>query len=168
MSVGARPETADSSAANAGPVPGAPDAAGRLLGRCFSLTGPIVSGQGIGSKQTVPTLNIRPIPGQVLPRGVFVTETLDAGGVRRWPSITNVGNRPTFGGDELTIETYLLSPMQGAPPGEIEVRFRHFVRAERRFPTPDDLKAQIVRDVSLAQSYWRRAQKFSTSPASIY
>ncbi|MBV9081443.1 MAG: bifunctional riboflavin kinase/FMN adenylyltransferase, partial [Acidobacteriaceae bacterium] len=51
--------------------------AGRLLGRCFSVAGPVVSGRGVGSKQTVPTLNLRPVPGQVLPRGVFVTETLD-------------------------------------------------------------------------------------------
>src|SRR5581483_7508169 len=38
--------------------------AGRLLGRCFSIEGPVVTGHGVGSRQTVPTLNLRPAPGQ--------------------------------------------------------------------------------------------------------
>lgn len=126
----------------------------RLLGRPFSLSGGIVSGQGIGSKQTVPTLNIRPVPGLVLPRGVFVTETIATDG-RRWPSITNVGTRPTFAGGEITIETFLLRPLTGQPPAAIELQFRHYVRPERAFNTAADLKTQIMRDVRRANSYWR-------------
>ncbi|MBV9266556.1 MAG: riboflavin biosynthesis protein RibF [Acidobacteriaceae bacterium] len=142
--------------------------AGRLLGRCFSVIGPVVQGHGVGSKQTVPTLNVRPVPDQVLPRGVFVTETFEHGAQRRWPSITNVGVRPTFGGDELTIETYLLSPLNTQTPEAIEVDFRHFVRVERKFVSPEELKAQIVRDVRAAQTYWRRVQRFVGTEASIY
>jgi riboflavin kinase / FMN adenylyltransferase len=130
--------------------------AGRLLGRCFSIEGAVVSGHGIGSKQTVPTLNLRPAPGQLVPSGVYVTETLDSATNRRWQSITNVGVRPTFGGDELTVETFLLSPFEGDAPEHIEVRFRRFVRPERKFPAPEALKAQIMKDVGRAQAYWRR------------
>ncbi len=133
--------------------------AGRLLGRCFSIEGPVVAGHGVGSKQTVPTLNIRPAPGQILPRGVYVTETVDSATDRRWQSITNVGVRPTFGGEELTVETFLLSPFEGASPERIEVRFRRFVREERQFASPEDLKGQIMKDVRRAQSYWRRVLK---------
>lgn len=130
--------------------------AARLLGRCFAIEGAVVPGRGVGSKQTVPTLNLRPPPNQIVPRGVYVTETLDRALQRRWQSITNCGFRPTFGGDQLTIETFLLSPFEGPPPDHIEVRFHRFVREERQFPNPDVLKAQIMRDVSRAQAYWRR------------
>jgi riboflavin kinase/FMN adenylyltransferase len=130
--------------------------AGRLLGRCFTVKGPVVSGHGIGSKQTVPTLNLRPTPGLVLPHGVFITQTVDRDSSRCWQSITNVGNRPTFEGEEVTIETFLLSALDGEMPRNIEVRFRRFVRDEQKFESPDALKRQILRDVGRAQAYWRR------------
>lgn len=142
--------------------------ANRLLGRCFVLSGPVVSGRGIGSKQTVPTLNIRPPAGQVLPLGVYVTETRELSGSRHWRSITNVGSRPTFGGEDHTIETYLLTPFEPPDPVEIAVEFRHFVRSERQFSSPDALKAQIFRDVAVAQRYWRRTERRSSSSASVY
>jgi riboflavin kinase/FMN adenylyltransferase len=142
--------------------------AARLLNRWFFLRGEVVSGQGIGSKQTVPTLNLRPAPGLVCPRGVFVTETSDLASDRMWPSVTNVGVRPTFGGEELTIETYLLGPLEGDAPTSIEVRFQHFLRAERRFENPEELKAQILRDVRRAQIFHRRIQRLQRAVPSIY
>lgn len=161
-----RGEVVSSSAIRRHVVAGRVARAGRLLGRCYSLCGPVVPGQGIGSKQTVPTLNLRPEPGIVLPRGVFVTETLDTvAPSRRWESITNVGNRPTFGGEEVTIETYLLSPFEGETPTSIEVRFHHFVREERAFGSADELKAQIFKDVGRAKTYWRRLQRSFASTA---
>lgn len=129
--------------------------AGRLLGHCFTLEGSVVAGHGVGARQTVPTLNLRPVPSQVTPCGVYVTETSDDTG-RMWPSITNVGVRPTFDGEELTIETYLLAPLNDPVPGRIEVQFRRFVRPEKRFPDAAALKAQILKDVTRAQQYWRR------------
>ncbi|HTU44268.1 MAG TPA: bifunctional riboflavin kinase/FAD synthetase [Bryobacteraceae bacterium] len=141
--------------------------AGRLLGRCFSIQGPIVRGHGVGSKQTVPTMNLRPPAGQLLPRGVYITETVEPSTSRRWQSITNCGFRPTFGGDELTIETFLLRPFQGDAPSQIEVRFHRFVREERQFPNAEALRAQILRDVARAQAYWRRISNSKGQPASI-
>jgi riboflavin kinase / FMN adenylyltransferase len=142
--------------------------ANRLLGRCFALSGPVVPGHGVGSKQTVPTLNLKHTPGQVLPRGVFVTETCDEDTGRCWHSITNVGNRPTFAGDEITIETYLLSPLEGAAPVRIRVKFHRFVRSERHFPDAAALKSQILADVRRAQAFWRRASKLRQASASVY
>ena len=70
--------------------------AARLLGRPYATAGEVVPGHGIGSKQTVPTLNLR-THAQVLPAtGVYITRTSDAESARRWNSITNVGYRPTF------------------------------------------------------------------------
>jgi riboflavin kinase/FMN adenylyltransferase len=142
--------------------------AARLLGRCFFIDGPVVAGHGVGTKQTVPTLNLRPHHGQLVPRGVYITETVDPSTSRRWPSITNVGVRPTFGGDELMIETFLLTPLEGKTPEHIQVQFRRFVRAERQFPNPEALKAQIMQDVSRAQIYWRRVARLAEPAPSIY
>lgn len=134
--------------------------AARLLGRCFSIEGAVVSGHGVGARQTVPTLNLEPPAGQLIPRGVYITETLEPSANRRWDSITNCGFRPTFQGDQLAIETFLLTPLEASPPSQIEVRFRRYVRAEQAFPNAESLKAQILKDVSRARTYWRRIAAF--------
>ena len=133
--------------------------AARLLQRPYALEGDVVSGRGVGSKQTVPTLNLQTTAELVPARGVYVTRTHDLSGGGRWNSITNIGYRPTFGqSDELSIETFLLEPLDGAPPMRIRVEFLWRLRDERKFDTPDALKAQIVKDVRAAQSYFRRAK----------
>ena len=135
--------------------------AGRMLGRPFSVAGTVVSGQGIGSQQTVPTLNLK-TPAQVIPKtGVYVTRTSDAANESlRWNSITNVGNRPTFqnpnGPNELTIETFLLSPFTPPAPERIRVEFLHRLRDEQKFESADKLKAQILLDVARTRTFFRR------------
>jgi riboflavin kinase/FMN adenylyltransferase len=133
----------------------------RLLERPYSMAGDVVSGHGIGSKQTVPTLNLR-TEAQVIPaRGVYMTQTMDLLDGRRWNSITNVGYRPTFGNEEaLSIETFLLDPLEGASPKRIRVEFLRRVRDERKFDTPELLKAQIFHDVAQTKAYFRRLSRF--------
>jgi len=135
----------------------------RMLGRPYALRGAVVSGEGRGSKQTVPTLNLD-TNAEMLPKnGVYVTRTRERDpqckpedqSAREWPSITNVGYRPTFDGHARTIETYLLSPLDAAPK-EIEVEFLHRLREERKFENAEALKTQILRDVNRAQTYFRR------------
>jgi riboflavin kinase/FMN adenylyltransferase len=142
--------------------------AGRLLERPYALAGEVVRGQGIGSKQTVPTLNLS-TAAEVLPAtGVYITRTAEAGTLRRWNSVTNVGNRPTFGGESLTIETYLLDPLEAPTPERIQVEFLHRLRGERKFESPEALKAQILRDVRRAQAFFRREARWRaavTEPA---
>ena len=129
--------------------------AGRLLERPFALEGAVVRGQGVGKTQTVPTLNLVTLS-EVLPApGVYVTRTEDRDG-RSWPSVTNVGYRPTFGGKELSIETYLLEGLEGETPGQIRVEFLRRLRDEKKFESPEQLKSQILRDVRRAQAYFRR------------
>jgi riboflavin kinase/FMN adenylyltransferase len=130
--------------------------AARLLERPYALAGPVVAGHGVGSKQTVPTLNLAPAA-EVLPaRGVYITRTTESEGARVWPSVTNVGVRPTFGGDTLAIETFLLEPLEGASPGAIGVEFLKRLREERKFPDAAALKAQIFKDAARARAYFRR------------
>lgn len=133
--------------------------AGRLLGRCFSLSGEIVAGRGIGSKKTVPTMNIRPGSEIVPAQGIYITEAQDLADGRRWHSVTSVGTNPTFGGRELTIETYLLSPFDGRDPKQICIDFRRWLREERTFLTAEALREEILRDVARAERYWRAVER---------
>jgi riboflavin kinase/FMN adenylyltransferase len=138
---------------------GAMSRACRILGAPFALEGVVVRGRGIGSKQTVPTLNLAPW-NEVLPKtGVYVTRTRDFSTARQWNSITNVGYRPTFEGRGLTVETFLLDPLEDPHPEHIEVSFLSFVRDERRFETPEALKKQILRDAGVAGRLHRRLTK---------
>jgi riboflavin kinase/FMN adenylyltransferase len=132
----------------------------RCLGRPFAISGDVVSGHGVGAKQTVPTLNLR-WSAELLPRpGVYITRTRNG---RVWNSITNVGHRPTFGGgQEMSIETFLLDLLEGPAPAHISVEFLRRVRDERKFETPEALKAQILKDVGRAQAFFRRSKRWIT------
>lgn len=136
---------------------GAVSRACRLLERPYALTGEVVSGRGVGSKQTVPTLNLETLAEVIPARGVYITRTHDLDDGRHWHSITNIGVRPTFGGGgNLSIETFLLTPLAGDTPQRITVEFLRRVREEREFPNPAELRTQILKDVSRAQAYFRR------------
>jgi riboflavin kinase/FMN adenylyltransferase len=156
-----RGELVSSSAVRQHIAAGEVAAAGRLLARCFYLEGEVVRGHGVGSKQTVPTLNLKPGT-EISPRhGVYVTQVEDLEDSRVWRSVTNIGVRPTFGGDEVTIESFLLSPFDGRNPDRIRVHFRHWLREERKFPDPQALRNQILHDVGRADEYWRLLNRFS-------
>jgi len=129
--------------------------AARLLERPHSLEGEVVRGRGVGSKLIVPTLNLAP-PEVVLPAaGVYITRTTDLDGAAVWPSVTNVGRRPTFGEQGLAIETHLLADLGGCSPRRIRIEFLRRLRDERPFPDPASLKAQIERDAARARRFFR-------------
>jgi len=131
--------------------------AARLLQHPYGIEGIVVKGHGVGAKQTVPTLNLETATEVIPARGVYLTRTRDVETGATWNSITNAGYRPTFGGDaQLSVESYLLDPLEGEPPKRIRVEFLCRVRDERKFETPEALRAQILKDVRVARSYFRR------------
>ncbi|MBZ5727466.1 MAG: bifunctional riboflavin kinase/FAD synthetase [Acidobacteriia bacterium] len=139
--------------------------AARFLERPYALEGEVVSGRGVGSKQTVPTLNLSTTAELIPAPGVYVTRTRDRDCAREWTSITNVGYRPTFGSSgELSIESFLLDPAPPDPPRRIRVEFLRRLRDERKFETPQALKAQILNDVGTAQRYFRRLHAWIGRP----
>ena len=148
---------------------GAVARAARLLERPYALEGDVVSGRGVGSKQTVPTLNLR-TQSEVLPRpGVYITRTSDLDEDRSWESVTNVGYRPTFGEDEkLSIETFLLGPLTGETPSRIRVELLWRLRDEQKFASPEALKTQILKDVVRTRAYFRRRHKWMPQPVLEY
>jgi riboflavin kinase/FMN adenylyltransferase len=134
--------------------------AGRLLGRPFVLTGSIVSGTGTGSKFTFPTLNLR-VDQELLPAGgVYITRTLLQGETQSRRSVTNIGVRPTFNGHALSVETYLLDFSEQVSVKRMEIRFWKRLRAEKKFSGPEELRAQIAKDIASANRFFTRLRKF--------
>ncbi|MCL6615486.1 MAG: riboflavin biosynthesis protein RibF, partial [Firmicutes bacterium] len=126
-------------------------AAGRYLGRPFAVRGEVVPGERRGRRLGFPTANLRLDPGALWPRyGVYLVEiAVDAS--RHHHGVANVGVRPTFGGRDPGIEVFLLDYEADLYRATIEVSFLRFLRPERRFATPDELRAQIELDVARAR-----------------
>src|SRR5579883_501767 len=131
-------------------------AARALLGRPFSIRSTPARGRGIGSKLTVPTINLAPYSELLPANGVYITR-MKIGDVAAFDSVTNIGNRPTFGEGSFAVETHLLnfSPIDLSKTTPLELTFLRRIRSEMRFPSPEALKEQILRDVKQAQRYFR-------------
>jgi riboflavin kinase/FMN adenylyltransferase len=134
--------------------------AARLLGRTFALTGEVVSGTGTGRRFTFPTLNLKPDQELLPARGVYVTRTRLEGETRSRRSVTNIGMRPTFNGSGLSVETHLLDYSGEVDARRIEVQFWKCLREEKKFAGPDELRAQIGRDIAAANRYFSRLRRF--------
>ena len=125
-----------------------------LLARPFCILGTPGRGRGYGSKYTVPTINLARYEELVPQDGVYITCTRV--GKEQFDSVTNVGNRPTFGAELFAIETHLLNfhPIELAPETEVEICFLQRLRDEIKFPSVDALREQIARDVKNARRYF--------------
>jgi riboflavin kinase/FMN adenylyltransferase len=107
----------------------------------------------------VPTINLSRYD-ELIPRdGVYITQTRV--GEECFDSVTNVGNRPTFGSDSFAIESHLLDfhPLEITPETEIEVSFLARVRDEIKFSSVEKLREQIQKDVAKAQRYFGLMQR---------
>jgi riboflavin kinase/FMN adenylyltransferase len=125
-----------------------------LLGRPFAILSTPGRGRGYGRKYTVPTINLSHYE-ELVPRdGVYITNTRVA--EECFDSITNVGNRPTFGAESFAIETHLLNfhPLELNAETEVEIFFLQRVRDEVKFPSIEALREQIAKDVSRARRYF--------------
>lgn len=135
--------------------------ANALLGRSFSVRSTPAPGRGYGTRYTVPTINLAPFP-ELLPAiGVYVTKlTIGIGeNARTFQGVTNIGNRPTFGADSFAVETHLLDfePLELNEATPLELSFLERLRDERRFESPEELRAQIERDVALAKQVFAQS-----------
>jgi riboflavin kinase / FMN adenylyltransferase len=125
-----------------------------LMGRAFSIQSTQGVGRGYGSKYTVPTINLAGYS-ELVPRdGVYVTRTRV--GQDCFDSVTNVGNRPTFGSDSFAIESHLLTfhPLEMTAETEVEIYFLFRIRDEMKFSSVVKLREQILKDVGKAQRYF--------------
>jgi len=131
-----------------------------LLGRPFSILSTAGRGRGHGTKYTVPTINLTRYEELIPMFGVYITRARVA--EECFDSVTNVGDRPTFGSDSFAIETHLLGfhPMDLTAETEVEICFLDRIRDEIKFPSVESLREQIGKDIAKTQRYFRlRAAK---------
>jgi riboflavin kinase / FMN adenylyltransferase len=126
----------------------------RMLGRPFGIESRVIEGRKIARAQlNYPTANLKPHNTVIPGNGVYVTLTLVEGEWLR--SITNIGNKPTFGGDtEVTIETHVMDFDRELYGEKIRVRFLYRLRGERKFESVNALRAQIDSDYKRAVRYF--------------
>jgi len=121
-----------------------------LLGRDYRLAGPVVHGFERGRTIGFPTANISVAADRALPAlGVYATRATVTG--RTLMAATNIGTRPTFDAGHVSIETHLMD-FEGDVYGErMSIDVVHRIRAEQAFSGPDELIAQIKKDVDAAR-----------------
>jgi riboflavin kinase/FMN adenylyltransferase len=128
------------------------------LGRRFAVEGTVVAGAGRGRDLGFPTANLEVPERMLLPgEGVYAGRAFVAGGAYR--AAVNIGTNPTFGGEPLHLEAFLLD-FDGDLRGEaVTVEFWARLRDEARFASVEGLIAQIAVDVD-------RTRRLVGSPAS--
>ncbi len=129
------------------------EAAARLLGRPFSLRGPVVRGHERGRAIGFPTANMAVTPDRALPAfGVYVTRSHVGG--HSYPSATNIGVNPTFDDAMPSVETYILDFEGDLYGRELRIELLHRLRGELRFDGIDALVAAIAADVAAVRAYF--------------
>lgn len=134
---------------------GEADEAARLLGHPFTLTGIVVEGDRRGRHLGFPTANLAWEQEQLPANGVYVTEVRSSHFDAPWLGLTNVGEKPTFEGRKLTVETHLPGYKGDLYGVRLEVSFLHRLRGERKFDGVDALRAQIAADVAEGEAWWK-------------
>lgn len=124
----------------------------KYLGRTYDIGGEVVVGNRLGKKIGFPTSNIMIDESMVSPpNGVYVTYCLYNG--VRYPSITNVGVKPTIGDFKKNMETHIFNFDKELYGKFIKIEFLKKTRDEVKFSSVEELSAQIERDCNLAREY---------------
>jgi riboflavin kinase/FMN adenylyltransferase len=131
---------------------GALEAASRMLGRAYSLRGPVLPGLRLGRQLGFPTANLRIDGLAVPPTGVYVADALL--GQEQFRAAVNIGHRPTvLPLPQLLVEAHLLAFDRDIYGQELELIFLKKLRDEHRFSSRNALQAQIAKDVAVAANY---------------
>ncbi|SVD37868.1 uncharacterized protein METZ01_LOCUS390722, partial [marine metagenome] len=124
------------------------EAANRFLGREYEFSGKIVEGDGRGQLMNIPTANIvLKNVNQLIPaKGVYcVDANVDN---HNYSGMCNIGVRPTFYEDgESVIEVHLITDDKLSLYGkEIQIKFKEFIREEKKYDSAEDLANQLMQD----------------------
>ena len=127
-----------------------------LMGTDFSVEGIVEHGRGMGHKYLLPTTNlIPPVEKLMPPNGVYITVSHFKD--KSYQGITNVGHKPTVGGEKfIGVETYLFDCNEDLYGEYCKVDFKKFLRPEQKFSSLEALKAQLERDADKGREYFRQ------------
>lgn len=126
----------------------------RFLGHPHTLTDQVRHGKNLGTRLGFPTLNLQIPPGHVIPAfGVYATQVCIDG--IKYFAATNVGVRPTVDEDgQITVEASLLD-FDGDLYGKtVRLEFCHYLRPEQKFDTLDELRTQVLQDITEVRNYF--------------
>lgn len=128
--------------------------ANSFLGHPHLLTDTVRSGFRIGkSALDAPTINMAFAQGVLVPRhGVYASRVLLPDGEHT--GVTNIGVRPTFGGDRVTVETNILDYSADLYGKRVCLELHSFLRPERKFASPEELTLQIKRDAAASRAFF--------------
>jgi riboflavin kinase / FMN adenylyltransferase len=129
------------------------NAAAAMLGRPYSLRGPVIQGERVGRKLGFPTANVDVTGILVPPSGVYVAEAQI--GAHRCRAAVNIGHRPTMQSPapQLQVEAHLLDFDRDIYSQDLELTFLKKLRDEQKFSSIDALRAQIAIDVAQARDF---------------
>jgi riboflavin kinase/FMN adenylyltransferase len=124
--------------------------ASRLLGRDYLLSGQVIHGHGRGSRKLgFPTANLKPV-GVLIPKpGIYAVRAVFAG--KRYPAVANLGWNPTFHDQQFSVEVHILDFDQDIYGQSLGVEFVERLRDEAIFRGPEELSAQIRKDIVQAK-----------------
>jgi riboflavin kinase / FMN adenylyltransferase len=120
-----------------------------LLDRPHFLRGPVIHGRERGRAIGFPTANIQSRTECLPPDGVYATRVVMEEG--SYPSITNIGMRPTFGEPERSIEAHIFEFDRDIYGREVKLEIAERIRPERKFESAQALAAQIASDLQRAR-----------------
>ncbi len=122
--------------------------ANKLLGRKYTIDGEVISGQGLGKKELVPTLNLHVEHYQLPLEGVYATRTKIG---EEWlSSVSFLGHRVTTDGS-YAVETHIVDKDIGEVSGKVIIEFVAFMRGNQKFDGLNMLKKQIQDDINMAR-----------------
>jgi riboflavin kinase/FMN adenylyltransferase len=127
------------------------DRVSQMLGRAYSLAGPVVRGDGLGHQLGFPTANLDVTGLALPPHGVYAVHA-ETGG-KTYRAVLNIGLRPTLQNPnpQLRVEAHLIDFAGELYGQELELAFVDKLRPEAKFPSLAELRAQIARDILEAQ-----------------
>lgn len=128
-------------------------AAGRMLGRTYTLSGQVITGRQLGAKLGFPTANLDVTGILSPPAGVYAATAEVAGQTFR--AAVNIGYRPTVasGDSALHVEAHLLDFSGGLVGQELELTFQQKLREEKKFSSLEALRAQIAADIAQIRAF---------------
>lgn len=132
--------------------------ANKMLGREFSFSAEVFDGDHRGRLLGAPTINQYLPEGIAVPKfGVYASVAIIDG--KEMPSVTNIGNRPTFDGMSVRSETYIIDYSGNLYGKTVEVRLFDFIRAEKKFADANELKVQIASDARASEEKLQRLKQ---------
>lgn len=123
------------------------ETATKYLGRPYTITGTVVSGEQEGRKIGFPTANIHTDPHKLIPApGAYAVEVTVEGSATL-PAMMNIGTRPTYTDKAATtIEVHILDFNDDIYGKQLTVRLVKRLREEHRFDSPEALRQQLQKD----------------------